>query len=880
MDFVILPRSVRAAPTGKVFGRGFQLPWRAAFYPVGLAIALLLSGWTSLGAAPGFADDIQSAGEIIGASGEIIGSNADATLQNLEPLHAGRTGRPGGHSVWVLWQAPTNGLASFSAASSSFEAVVAAYAYESALEGGSNDPPNPANPFDGLEAVSRSYTGPTNAVLNAVQFPVRAGVKYRIAVDGLNGVTGAAVLDWSFAGSGTLLPSISGVPTDRALREGDSLTLSFQIQSAEKPEFRWFRDGVPIDDGEGPVLAIPSLRRDQVGKYQLRVDLEDFIFFTDTVEIQINSEGETASLARDTARDALLSGFPKPSSDLPFVRQSLRSLSIPAGGVVRGYNGSQIFNTVTARRDPGEPNHCGVAGGASYWWAYQPPAEGRVFLDTVGSGFDTVLAVYTYDPPFQGYASLISVACDVNSGPNGKSAVQFAGLPSRTYLIVVDGVNGARGQVQLNYRLETGTSAATPPTINSQPVDQTVLAGSSATFQVAATGDGTLSYQWIFNGSPMAGETNSTLVLTHVALSAAGGYSVSVSNAAGPMVSAVARLTVVKLAAPPTIQAGPQSVTAQAGSRASFSVSASGDGVLAYQWLFNSAAIPGETNSTLVLTHVTLASAGGYSVQVSNTAGDVVSGLAQLSVFNPPTPPTIQAEPQPVTVFAGGTASFQVSASGDGVLAYQWLFNNAPISGGTNATLVLTNVAFGAAGTYSVQVSNSAGRALSSPALLTVLIPPTPPSIQTAPQPLTIEAGQTATFSASAQGDAPLAWQWFKNGSPVFGATAPVYAIQAVTLEDAGLYSVSASNPAGTAQSAAAELRVVLPPALTAVSLGSSISVTVPTVSTLRYVLESAEPADLVHWRVLDIEQGNGGSLTFQSIPANRAAVLFRVRVE
>ena len=60
---------------------------------------------------------------------------------------------------------------------------------------------------------------------------------------------------------------------------------------------------------------------------------------------------------------------------LPLVR---KNAFIPAAGgsaigVVRGYNGSQVFNTTLATTDPTEPPHCGVAGGASYWLMYQPP---------------------------------------------------------------------------------------------------------------------------------------------------------------------------------------------------------------------------------------------------------------------------------------------------------------------------------------------------------------------------------------------------------------------------------------------------------------------------------------------------------------------------
>lgn len=45
-------------------------------------------------------------------------------------------------------------------------------------------------------------------------------------------------------------------------------------------------------------------------------------------------------------------------------------------GGVAGYTGTQVFSTYYAGHDPGEPNHCGVIGGASFWFAYVAPEDG------------------------------------------------------------------------------------------------------------------------------------------------------------------------------------------------------------------------------------------------------------------------------------------------------------------------------------------------------------------------------------------------------------------------------------------------------------------------------------------------------------------------
>ena len=87
-----------------------------------------------------------------------------------------------------------------------------------------------------------------------------------------------------------------------------------------------------------------------------------------------------------------------------------------------------------------------------------------------------------------------------------------------------------------------------------------------------------------------------------------------------------------------------------------------------------------------------------------------------------PTPPSITAQPQSHSIATGGSVTFSVSASGSG-LTYQWKRNGVAISGATSATLVISNVQSSHAGTYTVDITNSAGTTTSSSATLTLLTP-------------------------------------------------------------------------------------------------------------------------------------------------------------
>ncbi|MDB6025349.1 MAG: hypothetical protein JWM68_1572 [Verrucomicrobiales bacterium] len=87
---------------------------------------------------------------------------------------------------------------------------------------------------------------------------------------------------------------------------------------------------------------------------------------------------------------------------------------------------------------------------------------------------------------------------------------------------------------------------------------------------------------------------------------------------------------------PPTIwSVSPTNQFAVAGSRAAFTVSASGSPDLHYQWYHNGSLLAGETNSTVFLPKLSVGSAGNYNVAVKNIYGSVMSHPAALKVVVP-----------------------------------------------------------------------------------------------------------------------------------------------------------------------------------------------------------------------------------------------------
>jgi hypothetical protein len=195
---------------------------------------------------------------------------------------------------------------------------------------------------------------------------------------------------------------------------------------------------------------------------------------------------------------------------------------------------------------------------------------------------------------------------------------------------------------------------------------------------------------------------------------------------------------------------------------------------------------------------------------VSNAVNSVTSSSATLTVNPAPTPPSLVTQPSSQTITAGQTGTFSVTATGTTPLSYQWQKNGTAISGATSASYTTPAETTADSGAqFSVVVSNSAGSLTSNSAILTVNPAPVPPSFVSQPTSQSITAGQTATFSVTASGTAPLSYQWQKNGSAISGATSASYTTPTETTSDsAAQFNVVVRNSAGSATSNVATLTV------------------------------------------------------------------------
>jgi Protein of unknown function (DUF1573)/Immunoglobulin domain/Immunoglobulin I-set domain len=344
--------------------------------------------------------------------------------------------------------------------------------------------------------------------------------------------------------------------------------------------------------------------------------------------------------------------------------------------------------------------------------------------------------------------------------------------------------------------------------ITTQPVNQSVVVGQTATFSVVATGAGTLTYQWKKGGTAISGATAASYTTPATANSDNGSaFTVVVTDSNGSLTSNPATLTVTATAVAPSITTEPANQTVSVGQAATFSVTATGTSPLTYQWKKNGTTISGATSATYATLATTVSDNNAqFTVTVANSVNSVVSTAATLTV-TVNIPPTISTQPASQTVAVGKTATFSVTSTGTGTLTYQWKKNGTAIAGATSASYTTpATVASDSGASFTVTVTSSTGNVTSNAATLTVNAPP---SITTQPASTTVIAGQTATFSVAAAGTAPLTYRWNMNGTAISGATSTSYTTSATTTGNSGeQFTVTVTNSLGNITSSTATLTV------------------------------------------------------------------------
>jgi len=234
----------------------------------------------------------------------------------------------------------------------------------------------------------------------------------------------------------------------------------------------------------------------------------------------------------------------------------------------------------------------------------------------------------------------------------------------------------------------------TPLTIVIQPASQNVLPNATVNLSVFATGNGTLRYQWRFNGGDISSATNAAYSFNGANPGLNGNYSVRIEDDFGSLVSSNAFIVAPFM----FFSQQPTNQNVVPGTNVTVASVALGYGNVTYQWRFNGTNILNATNASHSFTGANLTDHhGSFSVSVTDDFTNIISSNAFIYVL---VKPGIVQHLVSQSVLQGSTVTLSLIATGAPPLGYRWIRGGSGYATTSVPVLVITN--------YQVNSSNSA----------------------------------------------------------------------------------------------------------------------------------------------------------------------------
>ncbi len=325
-------------------------------------------------------------------------------------------------------------------------------------------------------------------------------------------------------------------------------------------------------------------------------------------------------------------------------------------------------------------------GGCSYEYVWNGLIDDvRIYNRALSNS--EVLALYQYESPpclnepafataivtngFVIGVTLQDGGCGFTNAPQ-VAFVGGAGTGAAGYAVISNGVvTGVNiTDAGIGYVSPPQVIIGESPSIVTEPASTNVDANTPAYFSVAAIGTSSMSYQWLFDGSNVAGAISNMLTFSNVVQTNLGSYSVVISNIFGSVTSSVAVLGMY-----PYLNQTFAGLETDWGYTNTLSVGAWGTGPLTYQWYFDGSAISGATSSNLTLSAIQFTNAGLYSVVVSDALGSVTN-----------TPEQVVVNPSGVAIGLSPTITIS------GVVGYNYAIQRNSDLSNTNTWVTITNL--------------------------------------------------------------------------------------------------------------------------------------------------------------------------------------------
>jgi hypothetical protein len=480
-----------------------------------------------------------------------------------------------------------------------------------------------------------SYSGPSlpvnlnpgQTLTGSVTFTPSAAQAYSGTLEFIrsNGSTTSVAL--SGVGTPTSVPpqapSITSQPASETVAAGQTATFSVVATSTSPITYQWMKNGTAISGAtSASYTTLPTTAGDNASTF---------------IVVAKDSAGSTTSAAATLTVSSASQGCMTSSgswANYPLASTAAGSFRVtfdatPSTAGIDGVTGLSFgpagaYTSLAAIVRFNNTGTIDARNGAAYTAVANIPYS-------AGTTYHFILDVNAVAHTYSAYVVIGSVQTTIGSNYAFRS--EQATTSSLNNVGMLSSVVGQTESV-CNISLSVPSASAVAPSITTQPASQTVIAGKTVSFTVAATGTAPLTYQWSKNGATISGATSSTYTTpAETTTDNNAQFTVAVSNSAGNATSNAAVLTVTSPAVAPAITAQPASQTVIAGNTASFTVAATGTAPLTYQWSKNGTVISGATSSAYTTpAETTTDNNAKFTVAVSNAAGNATSNAAILTV--------------------------------------------------------------------------------------------------------------------------------------------------------------------------------------------------------------------------------------------------------
>jgi Concanavalin A-like lectin/glucanases superfamily/Laminin B (Domain IV)/Immunoglobulin I-set domain/Immunoglobulin domain len=555
-------------------------------------------------------------------------------------------------------------------------------------------------------------------------------------------------------------PEILVPPFGTNVNLGDPAAFCVSVSGSDPLRYQWRKNGVNIPGATNQCYSLEAVNIEDGGTYAVVVANDVGTFTSDPARLVVNV-------------------IQVPAGD------DFEGRVLLEENILRGSN-------TGATKQPGEPDHAGQPGGRSVWYTRQAAVDGIATVRTSGSSFDTLLAVYRGDS----LETLEPVASDEDDGGFFSSEVRFNVRAGEFFQIAVDGFDGASGDFALTWEVEPTEDSL--PEIEAPPASRTVVAGSEATFSVAANQPSSL-YQWFFEGQPIPGATQSSLTLAEVGREHVGAYTVRITNLFQRWLES----------APAILEIGPVAGGQSQDKISNPTLSGHLDNPA---WVGAGASISSKSQGN----SSSLTSGGGILVGAGTLGSQIMNNTHSLAQAG---------EPNHCGALGGSTRWLIVNAGSDGfdfsvdtlgsaiptILAV-YTRNNVlePLSevACDKSTGQVASVTFPASIGRDYWIAVDGWNGAQGIIQLNWRLGRVPPATAAEANLTTPVDGGVVLSATSADAFPPPSWQWLFEGTPIPGATNRLLNLGTVLPENAGRYAVVASNLMGLAIQHVANLQV------------------------------------------------------------------------